>query len=130
MPVDVSAEVKADSVRWGCDAHSHSYFTLRELIEYQASIKPLKHRGMISPEAQHALDEHGVHPDTWCQCTNMSGWAFREWEEENTVLVPLIEALKQRADELYLIYSFFWERDPEEALKMAENIRLVFWFDN
>jgi hypothetical protein len=119
-----------DSDEWGLDGHSHSYFTLKELIDYQENIKPLKHRGMISPEAQEELDEHGILPDSWCQWTNQDGWAFREWEEENTVLIPLIEALKKRADELYVIYDWLWECKPEEAYKKSENIRIVFWFDN
>lgn len=130
LPKDVSAEVKEDSDYWDCDGHSHSYFTLRELIEYQKNIKPLRHRGMISPEAQRNLDENGVLPKEWCQSTNQEGWEFREWKTENTVLIPLIESLKQRANELHIIYDFLWETNYEEALKRAENIRMVFWFDN
>lgn len=130
LPDDVTAEVKKDSDNWDCDGHSHSYFTLKELIDYQKDIKPLKFRGMISPEAQKALDERGEFPNTWCQGTNMDGWAFREWEEENTVLLPLIDALKKRADELYLIYDFQWEDSPKEAYEKSNDIRIVFWFDN
>lgn len=130
LPDDVTAEVKKDYYRWGIDGHSHSYFTLKELIDYQENIKPLKHRGMISPEAQKKLDDYGILPDEWCQWTNQAGWAFREWKTENTVLIPLIEALKKRADELYVIYDWFWESEPKTAYKKSENIRIVFWFDN
>lgn len=130
MPDDVSAEVMGDYLRWGVDGHSHSYFTLKELIDYQESIKPLKQRGMISPEAQKDFDEHGLVPDEWCQWTNDETWAFREWETENTVLIPLIDAIKKRADELYFIYDFLWETNPEKAYELSENIRIVFWFDN
>lgn len=130
LPDDVTAEVLKDADEWGLDGHSHSYFTLKELIDYQENIKPLKHRGMISPDAQKDLDERGILPDGWCQWTNQAGWAFREWEEENTVLVPLIKAIKERADELYLIYDFWWETDPKKAYELSENIRIVFWFDN
>ena len=130
LPEDVTAEVLGDSDRWDCDGHSHSYFTLKELIDYQENIKPLKHRGMINPDAQRALDKHGILPNEWCQWTNQAGWAFREWEEENTVLIPLIEALKKRADELYVIYDWYWERDPQKAYELSDKIRIVFWFDN
>lgn len=130
LPEDVTAEVKKDSDRWGVDGHSHSYFTLKELLDFQKDIKPLKHRGMISPTAQKALDERGELPNEWCQMTNMPGWAFREWEEENTVLLPLIEAIKKRADELYVIWEHLWESRPEEAYERSDNIRIVFWFDN
>lgn len=130
LPHDVTAEVKNDSDEWDCDGHSHSFFTLKELIDYQNDIGPLKHRGMISPEAQRALDERGELPSAWCQWTTQSGWKVREWEEENTVLLPLIDALKKRADELYVIYDFEWEKNPEVAYKKSEDIRIVFWFDN
>lgn len=130
LPDDVTYEVKRASNEWGCDGHSHSYFTLRELIDYQENIEPLRHRGMISPEAQENLDKHGITPDSWCQWTNQAGWEFRTWEEENTVLIPLIEALKQRADELYCIYGWLWDEKPQEAYEKSDNIRIVFWFDN
>lgn len=130
LPDDVTAEVKKDSDDWDCDGHSHSYFTLKELLDFQKDIKPLKHRGMISPEAQKALDESGELPDAWCQWTNQPGWERREWEEANTELLPLIDALKKRADELYVIYGWKWETSPEEAYEASDNIRIVFWFDN
>jgi hypothetical protein len=130
LPRDVTAEVRKASRDWGIDGHSRSYFTLKELIDYQENIEHLKHRGMISPEAQELLDEHGILPDEWCQWTNQAGWAFREWETENTVLIPLIEALKKRADELFVIYDWLWESDPEKAYEMSDRIRIVFWFDN
>lgn len=130
LPADVTKEVKADSDNWGVDGHSHSYFTLRELIDHQENIEPLRRRGMISPDAQENLDKYGILPNTWCQETNRVGWEFRTWEEENTVLIPLIDALKKRADELYVIYGWLWKSDPQKAYKLSDNIRIVFWFDN
>lgn len=130
LPEDVTAEVKKDSDYWGCDGHSHSYFTLKELLDFQKDIKPLKYRGMISPDAQKALDERGEIPDEWCQGTNIPGWEFRVWETENTVLLPLIDALKKRADDLYVIWEHKWKDAPEEAYELADYIRIVFWFDN
>lgn len=46
------------------------------------------------------------------------------------MLVPLIEAIKQRADELYVIYDWLWDREPEKAYELSDKIRIVFWFDN
>lgn len=130
LPADITKKVEEDAESWGDDAHSHSYFTLRELIDFQKNAPPLRYSGMISPEAQKALDETGKTPDKWYQYTYMEGWAWREWTEENTVLVPLIKALKQRADELYVIDGGLWECDFNEACERAKNIRIVFWFDN
>lgn len=97
LPSDVTSEVKADSDAWGCDGHSHSYLTLKELIDFQSKIPPLKHKGMISPQAQVELDTKGIIPEMYCQGTNQEGWAWREWETPNTVLVPLIDAIKKKS---------------------------------
>jgi hypothetical protein len=130
LPEDVTEMVKEDAENWGIDGHSHSYLTLKELIDFQNKQTPLRHRGMISPEQQKDLDEKGLVPDSWCQGTNIPGYAFREWETKNEVLLPMIEALKTRADELCFIYRFFWDRNYEECYQKAENIRILFWFDN
>ena len=130
LPDDVTAEVERCSEEWGIDGHSHSYFTLKELIDYQKNIPPLRQKGMIGPDAIEALDKYGILPDTWCQGTTMPGWDFRSWKVENQTLVPLIDALKKRADELYVIYDFLWESDPLRAYELSDNIRIVFWFDN
>lgn len=130
LPEDVTEAVKADSDSWGIDGHSHSYMTLKELIDFQNEGHLLRHSGMISFEDSVKLATYGTRPTEWCQWTNAPGWVRREWTEENKILEPLIEALKNRADELYLIYSFLWDRSPEEAYAKSENIRIVFWFDN
>lgn len=130
LPADVTTSVLADSQAWGVAVHTHSYLSLQELIDFKNKMIPLKHRGMISPEAQRRLDEYDILPDEWCQYTNKPGWAFREWEVENDTLDELINALKQRADELYLIPDRQWEKAPKRAYKMAADIRIVFWFDN
>lgn len=130
LPSDVTEEVRSDYDCWGDDGHSHSYFTLKELIDWHNEGHRMKYSGMISREAAEKLDKHGEAPESWCQWTSIPGWVRREWSEENTVLVPLIEALKIRANELYLIYSWMWERDYAKAYEQSENIRIVFWFDN
>lgn len=130
LPDDVTKEVKEYCDKWGIDGHSHSYFTLKELIDFQKTIKPLKQRGMVDKETQHALDNFGLIPTVWCQMTNEPGWEWREWKEENKVLEPLIEDLKRRANELGVIYDFMWDEDYEAAYNRSELIRIVFWFDN
>lgn len=130
LPEDITEIVKKDADEWDLDGHSHSYLTLKELIDFHNKSLPLKRRGMISPRAQKDLDEKGITPEMWCQGTNQEGLEFREWTEGNNVLVPLIEALKERANEHSVIYSFLWERAPEKAYNLSDKIRIVFWFDN
>lgn len=133
FPEDASryVEIEYDEFGW---SHSCSYLTLQELIDFQNEKHPLKRRGMISPQALKSFDEHGILPDTWCQGTNMAGWEFREWEEDIDILAPLINDLKKRANELHMIYDFYWKSKNEDsrrkAYERAADIRIVFWFDN
>lgn len=130
LPNDLSQKVKKDAEDWGLDGHSHSFFTLKELIDYQENQPKLKRSGMVSPGSAKNLDEKGILPQEWCQWTSNKSWVYREWEEKDGSLDHLIEEMKRRADELNVVWSFEWEDNPKEAYKKSENIRLVFWFDN
>lgn len=130
LPDDITDDVKAMAGDWDIDGHSHSYLTLREIIDFHNENHPLKRSGFISPEASKALDEQGILPDCWCQGTGDKTWVHREWSTENENLAALIDDIKKRADELNLIYDFSWDSSPNHAYKEAKNIRIVFWFDN
>lgn len=95
IPEDATEYVMHEYFRWGMDAHSCSYFTLRELIDYR--------------DEEHPRDPFG-----------------------RDILEPIIGRLTKRADELGLIWVFEWDNhDTRDAtLEKAENIRIVFWFDN
>ena len=133
LPDDVTEFVKSEWETWEFDGHSCSWLTLRELIDFHEARHPLKRRGMLSPEQQAELDD-GILPDHWCQGCNQAGYEFREWEEDNDVLVPLINKLKERCDDLNMIYDFAWDSSNEamrgSAYRKAADIRIVFWFDN
>lgn len=127
LPVNVSPEVKTEFDYWGCDAHSTSYLTLKELIDWFEKNPKQKYRGMISQSQQKDLDK-GILPSEWCQGTDMEGYEFREWEDESE-LIQIIKPIKERVMEEFWIYDF--QKDKEERIKkIADNIRIVFWFDN
>lgn len=131
LPYDVTAEVEADNDYWGIDGHSHSYFTLRELIEYRDNNPFLKRSGLVSKEEYDKYKNFGTEPTEWCQwSSNYEKLEYLEWEVENKALYDLIDKIKERANDLYLIYDFMWSRNKEECMKNAEDIRIVFWFDN
>lgn len=127
LPEDTCEEIKASYSAWECDAHSCSYFTLKELIDFYNKNGKLKRSGLISKENAKKLDEQNIEPNEWCQMTNLD-YVHREWEVENTSLKHLIDEIKRRADEDNFIYDFEWERG--ETPKRIEKIRFVFWFDN
>jgi hypothetical protein len=81
FPKNASTYVEREYDSWGFDAHSCSYLTLRELIEYQERHHTVKHKGMLSPEQLEDFDK-GILPERWCRwCTgpNYNGYELREW---------------------------------------------------
>lgn len=95
LPNDATEFVKREYADWAEDAHSCSYFTLQELIDYQEEHKPIDFLG-------------------------------------HSILQPLIDKLKQRANDLNLIWDFEWKKYSVDSTvhKKANHIRIVFWFDN
>lgn len=123
LPDDCNAYIKKCYEEWGADAHSASYFTLKELMKYYSDHRTITHGGMVNAEQAQRLDEFGETPTMWCGWTNASDFVFRTWSAESP-LSQLIEALKQRAKRLFHIY------DDERITEFAYKIRFVFWFDN
>jgi hypothetical protein len=126
LPEDVSQIIKNESDRWSSDGHSHSWFTLKELKDFQKENFKIKHSGLISQEAAKKLDEGEETPNTWCQwATPELNLVHREWEEEYDVLNPLIIAMDERMRDEFWIF-----RDDVDTTEYENKIRIVFWFDN
>lgn len=88
LPDDICPFVKAEYGDGEWDWHTPSWFTLKELAEYDA----------------------------------------RYPNQEFSNLKNLIRKLKDRADDLYLIYNFEWDHGRIPA--KANDLRIVFLFDN
>lgn len=71
LPDDVTEFVKKDYETWGWDAHSCSYFTLRELIEYHDEYKPKDIYGhdillpLINELKRRADEFHFIYEFSW-----------------------------------------------------------------
>lgn len=68
VPEDASFAWRAEVDSWDVDMHSHSYFTLAELIEFEASgafDQPIRRTGAISAEAYEELKRTGEKPTEW-----------------------------------------------------------------
>lgn len=63
LPEDVSPTIKTKSDRWGCDGHSHSYFTIKELLDYDWDMHTV-HRGWVSP-AEYIIYLIQGKPQSW-----------------------------------------------------------------
>lgn len=141
LPYDVSKEVKVESDGWGIDGHSHSYFTLGEILAYSWTNKKT-HYGWVTMEDYKTFLEEGK-PACWCG--GVSGGGVRK--VSNDRMEELIE--KGKEDPKDNIYTQIeWETEIwedcrfflEEVKKMkdmfeeeglgVDEVRLVFWFDN
>lgn len=123
LPEDVTELVKERSDYYGCDGHSHSYVSLKEVKDFVSRNEPINFSGLLHPDTARKLDEDGVLPESWCQGTSRDDYVFRQWED-NTYQ-PLQELLELMAKR----FRPYWDIDnltPEDM----EKFRIVFWFDN
>ena len=125
LPADCCPEIKKESDSLGADGHSHSYFTLKELMDYQKNHPLVQHQGYVTAEASANLDR-GIFPTEYWQGGNITGQVWRKWKEPNDAMQPLIDALMEREKKAFSI----WSDEPEDIEKHAGDIRIVFWFDN
>jgi len=124
LPSDVSDEVKAYSESWGEDGHSHTYFTLKELLEIDWN-ETIKEAGYMDNKRwkKFSLSLKTLHPDYDLRYPYSQGigpslrctYTWRKWE------IPL----KITAG------NFYDEVIPKlTELGTQENVRIVFFFDN
>lgn len=64
LPEDVSPEIKAESDSWDVDGHSHSHFTIQELLDYDWDMVAV-HRGIVSM-ADYLIYIGNGQPYSWC----------------------------------------------------------------
>lgn len=130
IPEDSCIQIKKEYEDGCYDWHSASYFTLKELLDARPNYKTSKRSGMISPKQYKDL-QNGITPDSWCQWTSQDNYIHAEWGEEADVLSAVIDPLIERAKEIFRIYNFYEEDEVKEKIdKIANDIRIVFWFDN
>ncbi len=139
LPLDVSAEIKKESDDWNGDGHSHSYFTVAELLQYDWTLKT-RHRGFVSPDEYKVFKEKGK-PEQWCGGVGGSNIINNEEMDKRIkngidskdtgfgarhyTRVEWSEPYKDSCTE------FLEETIPSlKGLGTPDNVRIVFWFDN
>jgi len=144
LPEDVSAEVKVASDEMSGDGHSHSWFTLVELLTYDWT-QVAKKRGWVNGILFYKWKKFSSkegEPDSWCG--GVSG------EDVKHVSVPEMEALVQNTKETdlknlsntyclveweihyYEVCRWFLSETIFKLLRLGkpEDVRIVFFFDN
>lgn len=143
-PDDISAETAWDLHNWEADGHSHSWLTLRELLDFDWD-QTTHHVGVVSPKEYAHWKEHGF-PSYWS--AEVSGAVTRKVSNEEMEAHLASGGDASNEEGLFLYTTVTWESkyrdsvgsrffdvtlpalkqlgDPEEA----EDVRLVFFFDN
>lgn len=129
LPNDIHPLTKGLADIWGCDGHSHSYYTLKELMDYMDTSPTVTYSGLVTTEQAKDLDEFHIYSDSWCQWTTIEGYVKRSWTIPDDNLKYLIDAMKKRCAEVFYIHKE--SKNYESRIRrVANDFRIVFWFDN
>ena len=133
LPRDASGHASKELKNWGCDAHTVSYFTLKELLDARSSYQEIINSGFITKEYAKLLDEKGITPVEWSQDVFENGirggaegsnYIWREWTKKYDLLAPLIDGIINT-----LSLTFYYD-GRKRILEKPDNFRIIFWFDN
>ena len=151
LPEDVTDLVKADADRWGDDGHSHSWFTVAELLQYDWT-QTTKLRGYLSAHEfwrwNRWARQRGESPGGWCG--DVGGGSTRKVSEVemNALLQPFgtdwsaEDQIKAELGDVYCQCDWeqpyfktvrsFWSDAMPRLMRLGkpEDVRIVFWFDN
>lgn len=152
IPEDASAEYKKMAKEWDGDGHSHSYLTLKELLEYDwEQVSTLY--GVVSPMEYAYFKKHG-HPNSWCGAVGGGSVKMITNEQMDLIVKSGMARAIEKAFKLNhsiawgLAGQFYtevsWNRTYKQCagyfytktipqmkkLGKPEDVRLVFFFDN
>lgn len=138
LPSDVTASVKKESDNWGCDGHSHSHFTLSELLAYDWKQSTV-HRGYVGESEFKEWREKGK-SESWCG--DVSG--SRIAKVTNKEMARIVDGKQKRLPDKEYFTQVSWKEPYSESashfvdkfipeiqkLGNPDDVRIVFWFDN
>lgn len=129
LPDDCCERVREDSERWGCDGHSHSYFTFKELEEgwQRAKDQKVTFHGHMNPDMDNpefqkwkALPEDERGEPKWGYCASGTNCVPFTWHQTLESMIGLT---------YHRVIDYLWNAKFEYCVKDDE-VRIVFWFDN
>jgi len=154
FPRDASDTVKRRYRGWGGDAHSPSWYSLKEMRDFDWSQKAGFVAGIITIKQFKELKESGKEPESYCQGIGGpnirvvdEGWAQEQLlvekislkEGEKSVFEDGVnyhvraawgKPYKDMADKSFLKVLDEMEAIAKKAKLKQDQIRMVFWFDN
>lgn len=155
LPNDVSDGVRKESDGWDGDGHSHSYFTLQELLAYDwtqtATLRGVVHASTFDKWTRWG-EKEGESPDSYCGgvygfgveiisrselekrlkkvTKGIDNYQLRD--EAITKALPSVYCNLQWQIPYYRCASEFLSELIPQLLRLGkpENVCIVFWFDN
>jgi len=138
VPTDASIGYQAEVESWDCDGHSHSWLTVKELMDYDWD-QLVVYQGLVGHSSYQVFKETGL-PSVWCGGSNARKVSNEEMDE----------ICKNPPDDLndFSIQTFIsWTRSLRDTLDTLiyksipqlvarcegsdyESVRIVFFFDN
>jgi hypothetical protein len=125
LPDDISEETKKESDDYGCDGHSHTYLTLEEILNYPHWDKDEEGTDFAFNEERKAEMEK-EYGDRLISSLPNESWGYK---------IRYKTTIKELCSEFYnetipKLKKYLREHDNPKYQINADDIRLVFWFDN
>lgn len=127
LPDNVSQEVKQEADYWDGDAHSHSYLTLAELLNYNWDAEMETKEFVESREF--AVKKYGedVELESIFDAVDLDGPFGGVYVKHK---VTLRDRLSEFMETIEKLKGFVEKHNRPHWDTKEEDIRLVFWFDN
>lgn len=119
IPSDSCVEYVALAKRWGADGHSHSYFTLAEILQYDWT-QVTKQQGYVSPTEWARWRDYGK-PESWCVDVG-GGFVKHLSNEEFEAAWQKIRVEKDYPESRYAFAHLNRHQDDGEDLKRMNEI--------
>jgi hypothetical protein len=153
IPEDASEEVKAEAERWGSDGHSHSWFTVAELLAYDWT-QTTKHRGYVNANEYYEWNrwrrEEGERPESYSgdifgkgiekvpeeelrrRIEACTGGDWYRQEDKVAKQLANVHCQVEWEQPYYKSVRSFWSDTMPRLLRlgMPDEVRIVFFFDN
>lgn len=137
LPEDVTESVKEKSDSWDCDGHSHSYLSLKELLDYDWEQTTINQGMLTKDEFDRLMDN-----DWWKEKTtgpDKEGfyWLPKAPNHYSSMISGSVEVVSFKYKTTYReAAEYFYKQVMSQLKRLAilaggpENVRIVFWFDN
>lgn len=141
LPVDTSDEIKKENDDWGSDGHSHTYFPLKELVNFNWN-QIQRFSGVVGFNRFKSYLKNGE-PDSWCESLSTGNRIQIMTPEEMQRMIEANYSFHSEDDKRGWYTVINWEKTYKEycksflesleklkSLGKPENVRVIIWFDN